>query len=443
MRRSNNFLLRALYILLLSALLTFPMLAADAQQEDLRVWPDEASEAAFQNVVTARSALDGAADEAEDTRTAESRADAQPSKTVPTFTSGSAAVELIKKYEGFTAKRYWDTNRYAIGYGTSYDSALAKFPELKPEGTKDEDVTVTEAQAEILMREHLSGIETFLNGILTSCGIALNQNQFDALVDFTYNVGSGWWTYKNTDGTYCLLRQLLLDDPSTWTQERVSGAFGTWRTADGKVLEGLVQRRAEEAKLFMTPYTGVFSDVSESAWYYDWVNAAYDQGLVKGDGNGHFRPDDNMSRAELVQVLANLAGVDLSQYGGSSSFTDVSVDAWYAPAVAWGTEQGLIFGWEGKFSPEDPIRREHACNILARYLRSAGITEAPEAAPFADEDLMENADAKENIYFCAGLGIVNGVGNNLFDPRKSTTRGEMAKLIVGVKAQLDSCAEAA
>ena len=110
----------------------------------------------------------------------------------------------------------------------------------------------------------------------------VNQNQYDALADFTYNCGIGWTTYKNDDGTWCLLKQLLLDDSSTWTKTRVSEAFGTWiKDGNGNVLEGLKKRRASETELFMKPVDGSnatgFSDVKPGAWYYDYVMTAKEQ----------------------------------------------------------------------------------------------------------------------------------------------------------------------
>lgn len=454
MRQLNKNLLRVFYILLLCTLLALPMLAADGPKTDLRVFPVEDSGVRDPRygVITGRQLLDADPQGESTEKTPEispedqSTTDpAKPAQTVQERKAGAEALRLIQFYEGFSEKRCWDYERYSIGYGSAYDKALEMFPEIKPEGTKDDDVTITREQGEALLQDDLKVTEDFLNGICKSSGIALNQNQFDALVDFTYNVGSGWWTYKNSeDGTWCQLRQMLEDAPSTWTEERAQAAFGAWRRAGGEILPGLVARRAEEATLFMSDDTGIFPDVSKSAWYYDYVNGAYELGLMKGDQEGTFRPEDQLTRGEMVQTLANFSKADLTAYADKDSgFTDVSKTAWYAPVVAWAVDQGLVNGMgDGSFAPETPISRQHLCTIMARYLRKLGFESKTAVKAFDDDDLMEDT-SRDDIYFCAGLGLVNGVGNNLFDPQSNATRAETAKILVGMYALIQSSTEAA
>lgn len=464
MRQLNKNLLRVFYILLLCALLALPMLAAESPKADLRVYPveDSGTGNSHYGFTVARQLLD-AEPQSEATSqpasvTPGSEAATQeptvsPTQTIVERSAGTEALRLIKSYEGFSEKRMWDYERYSIGYGSAYDKALEMFPEIKPEGVKDDDVTITQTQGEALLQQDLVDTEKFLNNICKKNNILLNQNQFDALVDFTYNVGSGWWTYKNSeDGSWCLLRQMLEDDPATWTQERAEAAFGAWRLAGGEVLEPLVRRRAEEAKLFMTAVkepedsdeTAVFPDVSRSQWYYDYVTAAYRLKLMQGDEEGTFRPEASLTRAEMVQALANFAKADLTAYEGkASAFTDVAEDAWYAKAVAWAAEQGLVNGMgDGTFAPETPISRQHLCSIMARYLRKQGLEPETAVQAFADDSLMEDT-SREDIYFCAGLGLVNGVGDNLFDPQSNATRGETAKILVGMYALTEANTEAA
>lgn len=403
MRQLNKNLLRALCTLSLLAVLALPALAAE-KQENLKVYPVETQETAAPQAQTLT---------ARQVRTTE----------IPSFTSSDAVLELIKKYEGFSPVPIMDTDSLAIGYGSRYSAALEKWPGC---------TSITQEQALELVRDDLVSIENYLNSFFRSNGILLNQNQFDALVDFTYNVGIGWTTYRNEDGTWCLLKQMLLDDPATWTEERAQASFGTWVKANGEVLQGLVKRRAEEATLFVSPCEGVvFRDVPAREWYYTWVMSAYELQLMRGHGDGTFGPENPMTRAEMVQALVNLSGADVSGYSGSS-FTDVSPEEWYAPAVAWAVEQGLVNGnGDGTFSPEEPISRQHACSVFARYLRKLGFT-AGSADPFVDDGLMEET-SRGDVYYCAALGLVNGVGDGYFDPQGITTRGQAAKLLVGIR----------
>jgi hypothetical protein len=249
------------------------------------------------------------------------------------------------------------------------------------------------------------------------------------------------YTYQNADGSPCLLKQLLLDDTANWTEARVQEAFGSWVTAGGQVLEGLVCRRAEEAELFLTgldlPESQYFTDVNPGYWYYSWVQEAAQAGLVNGYGNGLFGPDDQLTRAQMVKVLAKLAGIDETQYQGvTTQFPDVDPNVWYAPYVAWAVEQGIVNGYDdGNFHPDEPIIRQHACSILARYLRSQGVEAETTVAPFADDGQFQQT-SRADVYYCAALGMVNGVGDNLFDPNNVTTRGAMAKLMVSIQRLL-------
>lgn len=477
----NKNLRRALYILLLSVLMALPMLAADNQKAELRVYPvDEAAvRDQYQDIFTGRSVLDG--DFAAETR-AEAASDAPEDEPAATpqvataFVSSDAAADLIIKYEGFSPWPTWDYQRWSIGHGSSYQKALEMFPEIKPEGTADADVRITEEQGRILLLDDLRITEDFLNDKFLKNNIVLNQNQFDALVSFTYNVGSGWWTYKNSDdGSWCQLKVMLLDDPSTWTEERAQAAFGTWRTAGGQVLPGLVRRRAEEATLFMTPYEDKpnpdpdpnpdpnpdpdpgekpeetpdpkpveFPDVEAGTWYYEYVLAAAEKGLMNGYDSGDFGPDDKLTRAQMVKTLANLVGVDLTAYADKNGgFSDVEAGAWYAPSIAWATELGLVNGrGDGTFDPDAPISRQHLCSIMARYLRVLGIAPDTQVDPFLDESQMDGTSV-DDVYYCAGLNLVGGVGEGKFAPQGMATRAQCAKILTGMYELIGEYVDAA
>lgn len=162
-----------------------------------------------------------------------------------------------------------------------------------------------------------------------------------------------------------------------------------------------------------------------------YVERAADLGIMKGHANGTFGPEDPITRAQVVQALANFAGADLSGYTGSA-FSDVKGEDWYAPAVAWAVEHGIVNGMgDGTFAPDQPILREHLCNVLARYLRSLGYEKSGTPDQFTDDGLISDS-GKAHVYFCVSMGIVNGMGDGTFAPQHTATRGQMAKLLVGM-----------
>ena len=406
MKRKTN-LLRILFVLTLCGLMTAAAFAAD---QDLRVWSTEMSDVEGYSQETDENAEDWIAPQA-------------AAANVPTFTASDAVFELIEYYEGFTAYRYYDAGVAYIGYGSQYKDAVAMFGENCEPLSKE--------QAKQLTRQELEEINGNLNSFLKKNGIVVNQNQYDALTDFTYNCGIGWTTYKNADGTWCLLKQLLLDDPSTWTESRVSEAFGTWiKDGNGNVLPGLVSRRASETQLFMQKSNqSGFTDVAAGAWYYDYVVAAKALGIMVGNNDGTFTPEATLTRAEMVQMLASYAGADLTAVE-ASKFSDVKAGAWYAGAVAWAEENGYVSGYpDGTFHPNAEVTREDFCAILARYLRKQGASYPTKAVTFPDEGEISDY-AKADAAYCASIGLINGTDGGRFAPKDGTKRAEAAKIMV-------------
>ena len=141
-------------------------------------------------------------------------------------TTGEAGIFLIKTREGFKSKKYLcPAGIPSIGYGHVI---------LKGE-IFDE---ITEAGAGALLQKDLIGIESQVNSLVN---VPLTQNQFDALVSFTYNVGPGNFSRST------LLRKLNAGD-----YEAAAGQFKRWVYGGGVILPGLVSRREEEKELFLT-----------------------------------------------------------------------------------------------------------------------------------------------------------------------------------------------
>ena len=402
---------KLLCILFVLALCTMMSAAVFAEDQDLRVW-------------TTETTAETVAVQSTEVHTGKAEA-TQKLATVPTYSSSDSVVDLIEYYEGFQETRYYDAGVAYIGYGSVFTDAVAMF------GNDCEPLS--REQAKQLTLHELESIDQYLNGFLQQNDITVNQNQFDALSDFTYNCGIGWTTYKNSDGTWCLLKQLLLDDPSTWTEERVSAAFGTWvKDGNGKVLEGLEKRRVSETELFMKAADGekpVFTDVKPDAWYYDYVVTAKELGIMQGHTDGTFAPNATLTRAQLVQILANYAGADTEGLT-TSSFSDVKSGAWYMPALAWAEKNGCVQGFtDGTFRPNVPVTREQFCTILSRYIQKQGADYPTKDVTFTDEDAIGNF-AKEHVAYCASIGLVNGRKDGSFAPKANIKRAEAAAIMV-------------
>ena len=111
--------------------------------------------------------------------------------------------------------------------------------------------------------------------------------------------------------------------------------------------------------------TDSFSDVSSDAWYADAVAWCKENGIMSGTSETAFSPDTPMTRAMLATVLHRAAGEPVPE--GTAPFSDVSPDTWYAEAVAWAAARGLVTGYgNGRFGTDDPITREQLAAILWR-----------------------------------------------------------------------------
>jgi len=144
-------------------------------------------------------------------------------------------VEIIKKYEGFHAKPYWDQIQYTVGYGT-------RCPDDKLEEYQENGISKEEAEA--LLRKYIASTEKAVNQrMIDKNSLTLTQGQFDALVSFSYNCGTAWMS--DTDSN--LYKSIV----SGATGSKLIDAFARWSKAGGKILTGLVNRRLSEANMYL------------------------------------------------------------------------------------------------------------------------------------------------------------------------------------------------
>lgn len=172
-----------------------------------------------------------------------------------------------------------------------------------------------------------------------------------------------------------------------------------------------------------------FDDVDASAWYADGVYYVAGQGIMNGSGNGAFSPDTVMSRAMLVQVLYNLEGQPETD---ASAFTDVAADAWYADAVAWAADAGIVTGVSNTtFAPDVTMTREQIATILYRYAAYKGydVTASNDLSGYADAGEI-GSYAVEAMGWANGAGLITGSTATTLNPLGSATRAEVATILM-------------
>ena len=171
-----------------------------------------------------------------------------------------------------------------------------------------------------------------------------------------------------------------------------------------------------------------FNDVAGSAWYADAVQYAVDKGMMNGIGNNLFAPEAVTNRGMIVTVLYRLDG---EPNVSASSFVDVAGDAYYAKAVAWASANGIVNGYgNGKFGPNDAITREQFAAILYRYAQYKGydVTAVASLDAFSDAQTV-SAYAVPALRWAVGAGVVNG-SNGELNPQSGATRAQAAQLLM-------------
>lgn len=196
---------------------------------------------------------------------------------------------------------------------------------------------------------------------------------------------------------------------------------------------GMIEAQTKHFSQFAAVYEPiVFQDVKEGAWYYDAVYQLANAGLINGKSQGTFAPNDSITRAEFVQILYKKAG--MPTVAGTAKFKDVKSTDWYFNAVTWAAEKEIVTGADGRFIPNKNISREDMAVILDRFEKNVEKKTLPtknQAVTFSDEAQIWDY-AKEAVSTMQKAGIINGVGNNAFAPKKNATRAEATKMIAGL-----------
>ena len=165
-----------------------------------------------------------------------------------------------------------------------------------------------------------------------------------------------------------------------------------------------------------------FSDVSTNAYYYEAVKWAQEKGITGGIGNGLFGPNQPCTRAQIVTFLWRAAGSPEPKT--MSSFADVSMDAYYAKAVAWAVENGITTGTgDGKFSPDATCTRAQSVTFLFRAIGKL----VDSKAEFSD--VLTDSYYANAVAWAVENGVTNGIGNGLFGPDNSCTRAQIVTFL--------------
>ena len=204
--------------------------------------------------------------------------------------TGEKGIALIKRFEGLLLQAYRlpAEQFYTIGYG-HYGADVAS------------DMQITRAQAERLLLQDLSKFEAWVTEYTP---FSLNQNQFDALVSFTYNCGPG------------SLKKLVAGRDAEQVARHMTAYTAA---ASEEYREGLLRRRREEQALFLLAMEDEMDMTKEellrvadtgdnpSGWAEDATRWAKQQGIFNGDGQGNYGWQVPITREAVAVILYEFA----------------------------------------------------------------------------------------------------------------------------------------
>lgn len=365
-------------------------------------------------------------------------------------------IQFIKDNEGFVKYPMWDYGQYSVGYGTRCE------PWEFPDG-------ITEEEADYRLRLMLQSFEETIGKLEKKRAEKFSQQQFDALMSLTLNLGVQWM------GEDKKIYQYVMNGGCT--ELEFVNAIGSWASAGGSVLPGLMRRRMDEANMYFNGsyekgslrYFGVCFKALEGeadrrvayyltgqplgtlvgakrsgyhleGWYdkasggtrYTESTIAPAYGTITlyahwAEGETVTEPTEPTVPAESTQPTTPIEPTEPTEptTPPSEGFQDVNPDAWYYDYVARAVQAGLFGGVsENRFAPDSTMTRAMLVTVLHRL---ADKPEVSEATPFTDVKAGQWYDAA--VRWAYQTKIVNGISPTSFGVNGNVTREQLTTML--------------
>lgn len=176
-----------------------------------------------------------------------------------------------------------------------------------------------------------------------------------------------------------------------------------------------------------------FEDI-KGMWAEEFIKYSVEKGYFSGLTKTKFGPNNSVTRAMVVAVLGRYENAEKTEE--KVEFSDVTGTEYYAPYLKWAKDNKIVAGYEdGTFKPNKEITRAELASIMTRYLRDYKKMEVKGEAPEFTDDAKLPAWAKTDIYDCVKLGIIKGFkdtdkndGSMFYDPTGFASRAQLATI---------------
>ena len=172
-----------------------------------------------------------------------------------------------------------------------------------------------------------------------------------------------------------------------------------------------------------------FPDI-QGHWAAEDVITAVQMGLTQGTSPHTFSPNQTVTRAQLVTLLYRLAGAPAAT--GNGGFRDVAEDRYYAPAVAWAAEQGIVHGRTAEiFAPHATATREEMAALFYRFAQNQGMDTSARAdlSLYADAFGIRNY-ARDALSWAVATGLIQGMTAHTLNPQNTATRAQAVTVLI-------------
>ena len=173
-----------------------------------------------------------------------------------------------------------------------------------------------------------------------------------------------------------------------------------------------------------------FEDVYVGDWYFDAVQYVYENDMMAGTSDTTFSPNQTTTRGMIVTILYRLEGEPTVT--GTTAFTDVTADQYYANAVAWAVQNGIVAGSDATtFAPNNAITREQMAAILYRYAQFKGYDVSAKADLSTYIDAADvSAYATDAMAWASQTGLITGTSATTLSPAGQATRAQVATILM-------------
>lgn len=232
--------------------------------------------------------------------------------------------------------------------------------------------------------------------------------------------GKGGSVFKSLDGTQLTIQPdngYMVDDV------KVNGV------SKGSVTSISGLKTGDKVVITFTKALNMMED-AQSHWAKNAIQYVCKNGLFTGTSATKFSPELPMNRAMLVTVLYRLDGQ--SKTASAVQFKDVAAGQWYADAVAWASENGIVSGYSAnKFGPSDLVTREQIAAILYRYAKykKYDVSKDTMLSAFEDSDKISNW-AYAPMQWANAEKLINGRSASMLAPQGKATRAEVAQMLM-------------